>query len=146
MSVTKTDWFVGFFSFIGALLVTPALLLHGGQVYDWAFPVVSNWTPTSITRDGDDLLVKGTMIRHRGECQHLSPPMARLAAGQNIPVISSSPTAGLSWAESDEPQVFGPWRVPGAAKVAVTFYLRHRCHAMWTTVTEIGTIMPKDSK
>jgi hypothetical protein len=146
MSVGAADILTGVVSFLLGTLFAPAIALYGGEIYDWANPVVSEWTPDFIRRDDDDLVVGGTMIRSRGSCQHLAPPMARLATGQNVPVISTSPTAGLSWNASDEPQRFGPWRVPGGAKVGVDFYLRYRCHAGWDTVVEAGTVVPGDTK
>ena len=125
MNLSWSDWTVGIFSFLGALLLVPIVTLHGGALYDAVFPVVSDWSPDTIQRDGDDLIVSGTMVKRR-PCTHLAPPMARLANGQNIRVVSSSPTAGITWDDSKTPQRFGPWRVAGAAQAETTFYLRYR--------------------
>jgi hypothetical protein len=142
MTLSRADWTVSLLSIALALLFAPALMMHGGEIYDWANPVISDWKPDRITRDGNDLIVSGTMVKHR-PCTHLAPPMARLATGQNIKVDSTSPTAGITWDRSPTPQRFGPWRVVGAAQVETTFYLRYRCHAGWDTTVEIGTIPPE---
>lgn len=141
MSLTRADFVVGLVSFGVMLIAAPGLLVWGGGLYDRANPVVTDWTPQVVMREGDDLIVAGTMARRRGGCMHIAPPMARIeVTGQNVPVVSTSPTAGMSWAASVKSQRFGPWRVVGGAKADVTFYLHHRCHSMWDTTTELGTV------
>lgn len=124
--------------FIGLALLTVAM--PGiGSAFDSMNPVIHSWRPTSVLQDGDDIVVSGTMVKAR-DCPFIAPPMARLETGQNVPIASTSPTAGMTWDNSEKPQRFGPWRIPGGARHHVTIYLRHQCHALWSTVTEVGVI------
>ena len=78
------------------------------------FPVADGWRVETAVRDGDDLLLTGTMIRER-PCRFLPPVVARNERGQNLKLVHQSAIGGTSWAPSSEPQKWGPWRIVGGA-------------------------------
>jgi hypothetical protein len=122
------------FAFVVLTALTVAQRIE--QLY---FPVNVDWTPSSVTREGDNLIVAGTMV-HARDCQYIPPPRARTIDGQGLLVESRSPTRATSWAVSDTPQRFGPWVVHGGAGKRVLFYQEHRCHLLWHITTDLGEV------
>lgn len=101
-------------------------------------PVATHWTVIKAERDGDDLLLTGTMIKRR-PCIYTPPVIVRDTAGQNYRMEHLSSVRGHSWAASPEPQRFGPWKVYGGAGKKLTFTSLYECHSLWPTFTELGT-------
>lgn len=128
--------------FVG-LISAPVVISTTGVWYDTIYPVSTDWTPTNMTVEGNDLVISGTLVRRRCSCKYVPPPRARDNTGQNFKVVSGSPTANVSWACDDIPQKFGPWRVIDGANRKLTFYQEHSCTPYWTTFTFLGTIEPQ---
>lgn len=122
---------------VGALIVTP-LAVSLEQQYN---PPLADWTVQSYTVEGRDVVVSGTVVKPRS-CSYRPPPRARDEHGLNYLVESQTPTRNVTWAASDIPQRFGPWRVSGAAGKTLTFYQEHQCHPLWRLVVELGTVKP----
>jgi hypothetical protein len=126
------------FTVIGFLAasLTPMWVDITRDVYDSLRPIITEWTVENAIQDGDDLVVSGTMIKHR-DCVFVPPTMARDALGRNYTVFSSSPTAGKSWAASGEPQHWGPWRVHGGIGKRLTFVNVYLCDG-YPSVIDLG--------
>lgn len=121
------------------IVLTPATTPFLGEAVDRLFPVIEDWRPTLIQREGSDLLVTGTMVKNR-PCRYIPPPRAKTPAGTHLPVVSLAPTAGLSWQPSETGVRFGAWRVIGGANETVTFYLQYSCTSLWDTYVELGVV------
>jgi hypothetical protein len=100
-------------------------------------PVATHWTVTSATRDGNDLVMTGTMIKRR-PCTYTPPIIVRDMQGQNYRMEHQSTVRGNTWAPSSEPQRFGPWRIYDGAGKKLTFTSLYECHSLWPTFTELG--------
>lgn len=96
------------------------------RAYDKANPVIVDWMVTESRTVGEDLIVSGTMIKVRN-CVFIPPTLARDEHGRNLQVLSTSPTAGKSWAADDKPQEWGPWQVVGGAGKKLTFINIYQC-------------------
>lgn len=113
----------------GVLLVAAFGPLVLQAVESSYFPVLSDWSPVDVRRDGQDLIVTGTMVKRRAECQYIPPQRVRDdTIGQHLQLVSMAPTSGVNWDDNDgRPQFFGPWRVVGGAGRVLEFYSEHRC-------------------
>lgn len=126
-------------SFLLGLILMPVAAPMLGRYIDMVFPVTTNWRPDGIQRDGNDLVVIGTMIKRR-DCVYVPPPRARTESGVNLVIQSLAPASSVTYMADDKPQRFGPWRIVGGAKQRLTLYQHHSCHALWDTLTELGEI------
>lgn len=109
----------------------------GVRLHDAVRPVVIEWTVQSAARDGDDLILSGTLVKQRA-CTFLPPTLARDHDGRNYAVVSGSATAGKTWAPSDAPQRWGPWRVIGGAGKQLTFLNVYLCGQSAPSVVQLG--------
>ena len=129
-----------------AMVMAPVLSDVGTGVYDQLRPVVEYWTVNDSKLDGDDLLLSGTMIKRR-DCMFMPPTLARdTKTGRNFMVESGSPTAGKTWAASDYPQAFGPWRVRGAAGKTLVFINIYSCGDSRPSAVELGVHVAENWK
>lgn len=129
------------FAFMIGLIVALWLV----KTIDGLIPVNDSWTPTSVTIVGEDVWISGTLIKHRN-CQYIAPNRAKSDGGVNFKVESHSPTAGVAWIASDEPQRFGPWQVHGAANTKFTLYQEFECHAAWNVFNILGVVDARKKK
>ena len=123
-------------AFAGLSMVWVPWLAH--TIEPVLLPVNTDWHVTDARRDGNNLILTGTM-RKRRDCVFLPPVIARDDSGQNYRLIHASPNRGSNWASSAEPQKFGPWIVEGAAGKRLTFTSVSECHSLWPTFSELGT-------
>lgn len=123
--------------FLLAIVMSPGLMELGAATYDRVHPITSDWIITESHVDGADIVLSGTMLKNRN-CVFVPPTVARDSAGQNYPVVSSSPTAGKTWAASGQPQRFGPWRVVGGAGKRLTFINVYVCGEGRPSILELG--------
>lgn len=127
-------------AFFGAVLGS-IMILTVPVVAHWLepllLPVNTHWHVEVAQRDGDDLLVSGSMKKHRA-CVFLPPTIARDEDGNNYRVIHQSRNGGSSWAPDEQPQRFGPWRVVGGAGKKLEFINVFQCHSLWPTFSELG--------
>lgn len=100
-------------------------------------PVITDWTVVASERVGSDLVLSGTMVKHRA-CTLVPPAIARDEIGQNRIVVSSALTAGLTWSADERPQKWGPWKIQNGAHHEHTVIISYRCHVLWPTVVEVG--------
>ncbi len=100
-------------------------------------PVATHWKVESATRDGNDLLLTGTMVKRRA-CVYTPPLIVRDSAGMNYRMEHLSAVRGSSWASSPQPQQWGPWRIYDGAGKRLTFISLYECHSLWPTFTELG--------
>lgn len=126
----------------GVFLLAPALNEAGWKAYDQLHPVHTEWKTSRVEVDGDDLILEGTMVKRRCDCEYVPPPRARDASGRHYPVVSTNPTAGQSWSCSPGPQRFGPWRVVGGANARPEIYQQHQCADGRTVFTTLGRVAP----
>lgn len=122
--------------FIVALV--PILIDAGSAVQDRVTPVVTEWKVTTAQTDGSDLIVAGTMLKNR-DCIFLPPTLARDSTGINHRIQSTAPAGQSTWAADDQPQFWGPWRVPGVAGKTLTFLNVYLCGTGRPTIVELGT-------
>ena len=101
-------------------------------------PVTVEWAVKDVRRDGDDLYIGGTMIKRR-PCLYLPPIIVRDEIGHNYLMEHQSAVRGNSWAASDTPQRFGPWKVHKGAGKLLTFSAVYECHSLWPTFNTLGT-------
>jgi hypothetical protein len=119
------------------LLFAPPVLTFAGDVFWRASPVMQDWTPTMVSRDGKDLIVSGT-VRKVWDCRYEPPPRARDEAGENLRVISAAPMAGVAWQSGVNK--FGPWRVVNGAGRRIEFYQHHVCFRIFEVFTDLGRV------
>ena len=121
------------------LIMLWAAISYGSTLESRFDPALRDWTPVSVEVDGVDIVVTGMVVKARG-CAYVPPPRARDLGGKHYTVVSTSPTAGTSWAPLGTPQWFGPWRVIGGRGVELELYQEHRCHDLWPTFSILGRI------
>ena len=130
-----------------AWIVCAALVLYFGASFGQAldralWPVVARFDVLSIKRDGDSILVAGTLIKER-QCDII----ALRAQDENdsrlrVDFLDRPNNADLH-PRPVGPSSWGPWRVhPGAARY-VTLYSEHRCHPAWTMTTPLAAFQVK---
>jgi len=129
---------------IGAVLVPvgmvsfPIMSSVGTALYDTLRPVVTDWTVFNSEIDGADVLISGTLVKKR-DCLFIPPTLARdIETGRNYAVVSTSPTAGKTWASSDLPQAWGPWRVINGAGKTLMFINIYQCGNSQPVASELG--------
>ena len=107
--------------------------------YDEIRPVITDWTITSAVREGDDIVIAGTMIKHR-ECLLIPPAIAR---GKNGDPYRLEPVT--RWAAKDSSsavQPWGPWRVYGAVGNRLTFTMVYMCGGARPSIVSVGVYAP----
>lgn len=130
--------FIGLLLGPATLIIMPGVADIGNRAYDHIAPVIVEWRVTESRTVGEDLIVSGTMVKQR-DCLFIPPTLARDEHGRNLLVLSTSPTAGKSWAADDKPQRWGPWQVVGGAGKRLTFINLYQCWHGTPTVSELGT-------
>lgn len=124
----------------GLLLITiPAGIIVGPTIEAHYLSPWEGWTATNVTREGDDLVIVGTMVRTR-TCDYDPPPLAFNERGLPVQIVSHGGSKGRNWPPSDIPRVFGPWVIPGGAGQQWTISLEARCHPLWPIVVDVGHI------
>jgi hypothetical protein len=127
------------------VLITPALLEAGELGYDRLRPIVVDWKVTESHIEGDDVILSGSMIKQR-DGLFVPPTLARdLHTGRNYPVMSSAPTAGRTWAASNNPQSWGPWTVKGGANKELLFINIYMSDGYRPSAVELGVYKPAKS-
>jgi hypothetical protein len=116
----------------------PILIDAGSALQDRLTPVVTDWVVTTSEIEGPDLILSGTMVKNR-DCIYLPPTLARDSAGVNRRVEIMNPTGPTTWAKDDQPQVWGPWRVPEGAGKSLAFINVYLCGTGRPTIIELGT-------
>lgn len=125
---------------VGAGLVAiPVFLIAGPTIEAKYLSPWEDWTATSVTREGDDLVIVGTMVRTR-TCDYDPPPLAFNDRGLPVQIVSRGGSKGRNWPPSSIPRVFGPWVIPGGAGQQWTISLEARCHPAWPIVVDVGHI------
>lgn len=141
LNFLKNNWMV----MAGGLLVSPMLVASlpilvdaGSALQDRMTPVVTDWKVKTSSVEGPDLILSGTMVKNR-DCIYLPPTLARDSTGLNRKVEIMNPTGPTTWAKDDQPQVWGPWRVPDGAGKSLTFINVYLCGTGRPTIVELGT-------
>jgi hypothetical protein len=127
---------------LGVVLVVPL----ASRIEAEQMPPQVDWRPTEWhVVDGRDVYVTG-LVRYVRHCTYIPPPGARDENGQNYMIESRAQAAGKQWDVDERPQKFGPWIVYGGAGRQLTFYTTFKCHPMWETVVELGTLDTREKK
>lgn len=101
------------------------------------FPIKTEFTITSASLDGADLLVSGTFVKHL-DCEYKPPPGAiDWETGEPLLVESGSKSGGISYPARPEPYSFGPWRVVDGAGRVVDFFHNDKCATVYI-ITRLG--------
>ena len=112
---------------------------------DQVRPVIVEWRVTDARVEGADVILSGTMVKQR-DCIYLPPTVAKDQTGRNYAVESTSPTAGKTWAASDLPQHFGPWRIPGGAGKTLEFINVYVCGENRPSIVRLGVYIPTGAR
>jgi hypothetical protein len=93
--------------------------------YHKAYPVMTDWEPSAVFVDGNDVVVSGSMFK-RYDCGYIPPPRAFDPAGRPFIVTAASTTPALNFPTGARP--FGPWRiVNGAVATRIDLVQEHDC-------------------
>jgi hypothetical protein len=136
----KNNWMV----IVAGLLMAPFLIAlapivfeAGGVLQDRMVPIISDWKVTDSKVEGADLIVSGVMTKNR-DCVFLPPTLARDQAGLNHRVISTANAGGTTWAADEQPQKWGPWKVPDGAGKNLVFVNVYLCGSGRPSIIELG--------
>lgn len=106
--------------------------------YYKASPVMSNWEPSEIYVDGNDVIVSGWMIKNH-DCTYIPPPRASDPSKRPFVVVAKSATPYQNFPTG--PMPFGPWMIVGAAaSPRVDMAQEHDCGNDVITFSELGSI------
>lgn len=117
----------------GAVVVIPI----AKAMDDAMFPVRKDWTVTSYTFDGKDLVISGTFVKVYN-CSFRPPPRAREVDGADLLASSESKMRDVVYPAGPAPRPFGPWRIADGAGKAIDFYYGDQCHPLWQKTTYLG--------
>jgi hypothetical protein len=139
----RLSLFVAFAATVGGFLIAvPIALVAGPAIEARVFPVLRGAHVISAQRDGHAVVfdVAGTKARgctYRG-ASALAGPRAGYMEQASITFPASVGDASAASRPLGE-QSFGPWRIePVASGEVVAIQLRHHCHGLWDTVTQLG--------
>jgi len=139
-TIVQSKWFIAaalaWLAAVAGLL--PAVQHQAVQTMFNMRPVMTHWTPTSVTRDGDDVLVSGHVIK-RWQCDYQPPPLAETVTGRPLVTSTQSSTANRDWPSDGYPRDFGPWRIKGGAGQKIRVYFHHVCFGS-DVITPVGVI------
>jgi len=110
-------------------------------------PVVTQWTPTKMHRDGNEIIISGYMKKTRN-CEFIAVSATGTVLGQrdivNVPLrFLDRPDGYTNVSRPVGMQEWGPWQIRLVSEVPITqvgFRVTHSCHAVWNTVTHLGTV------
>lgn len=114
-----------------------------------AFPVVENFSITSLERRGDVFVASGTYEKKRG-CELLfTNIMAVPGANKNPSVLMRQIQAGEPGTNSPVGLVkWGPYQIPAPQDLSFMGSVEvigvHRCHALWSQTTTYVSLPVKD--
>lgn len=130
---------------ISFLLVAGILFFASYFIERQFFPVVEQFSVTSVDRYGPNVIISGTLKKSR-PCVLIQDVQAYTSNGVLLEIEFMDRNTGKVSrpAIQDANQPFGPWVIKGGAGESVNLYSLHRCHALWTHETKLVTI--KDSK
>lgn len=135
------SFLLAFLAFMGAVLIsTPVILLAGPSAEPRFFPVVTDVRLISVVRDRHSVIfdVAGDKAR---QCTYLG---ASALAGPREGLMESAlltfpESLGTDRTRPVGVQSFGTWRIePVMRGELVAIQLRHRCHGLWDTTTQLG--------
>lgn len=109
---------------------------------DQVSPVITDWKITSAVEHGNDLILKGTMKKHR-DCLHVPPPVARDSSGDVFPLTS------ILWAPKDakdETQSWGPWIITDGAGRGLQFSMVYICAGSRPNIAIVGVYIPRTAR
>jgi hypothetical protein len=110
-------------------------------------PVVTQWTPTKMHREGDTVLINGYMNKTR-DCEFIAVSATGTVLGQrdivNVPLrFLDRPDGYTNVTRPVGTQDWGPWQIRLVSEVPITrvdFRVTHSCHAVWNTITHLGSL------
>lgn len=122
----------------GMLIAVPVLIFAGPLVEPHAFAVLTAVRVQSAERDGTAVIFEVVGDKSRS-CTYIgASALAGPRAGYMEPARLTFPE-GLGQSRPTGEQSFGPWRVdPVATGELVAIQLRHHCHSLWETTTQLG--------
>lgn len=105
------------------------------------FPVVRDWTVSSMTHVGNSVTMTG-YVRKVRECR-LIGVLATDDDGREMWVSLQDNAADQTLPRPKDSQAWGPWRISMVVPEQtgnVRFQAVHQCHSGWPTKTELDTI------
>lgn len=126
------------------LALAPALISAASNAVFSVKPIVYDWTITSYSVAGDDVLLSG-YARKRWPCDYTPPPRAFDEGGVALRIETSS-TTRTSWPADGELRRWGTWRVVGGAGHKLTFYQANECWGFLDVFTRLGELDVRVSK
>lgn len=102
--------------------------------YEDLHPVVTDWQIGSVSIEGADVVLSGTMRKNR-ECLLVPPVVAR--DENDRPYRLEAPM----WSHKDaaaELQTWGPWRVVNGAGRSLKFTMIYMCAGNYPTIVGVG--------
>jgi hypothetical protein len=139
-AVVQSKWFIAaIVVWLGVTLgIWPAVQHQAVQSIFHLRPVMTGWTATSVTREGDDVLISGHVVK-RWQCDYRPPPVAETVAGRPLATETNSLMSSREWPADGYPRNFGPWRIKNGAGQKIRLYYHHVCFGA-DVLTPLGVI------
>jgi hypothetical protein len=127
---------------IVALISAWALFSIASTVERGLFPVVGRFEVLSIKRDGDTILIGGTLIKER-DCEITS--LRAMSENESLLKIDflDRPDNATLHPRPIGPSSWGPWRVHPNGSRYVILHAEHRCHSLWSIKTTLAAFQVK---
>ena len=122
-------------------IIVAFVTLYLGSVFEpLFFPVVMNWTPTSMVKNSNgEFIMKGFMTKVRG-CKFIAAQVTDNNKMQ-LPLKFLDNVKDDQESRPTGTQPWGIWRVilrPDTSIIKI--HSLHECHPLWTTKTLLGEI------
>lgn len=106
------------------------------KVIDNSFPVISNFTVTSIKHTASGIILEGDMKKDR-DCTFNSVT-AYTGDGRKVHVnfLDRHPTSSPD-TRPVRVQLWGPWEVYSGTAPQVSMFANHSCHMFWSQTTKL---------
>ena len=125
-----------------ALICAYVLFSAASAIERGLFPVVGRFEVLSIKREGDAVLVSGTLLKER-DCETTAlRAMDEHESLLKVDYLDRPDNAALH-PRPVGPSSWGPWRVHPNGSRYVVLHTEHRCHLLWSLKTPLAAFQTK---
>lgn len=130
------------------LLVVVTLLATARFIETTFFPIVTNFVVSTVTRTGENVILTGTLEKHRaGMCKFLATIAKGVYADgvhdEELPLRFLDNPRNQRANRPDGFNNWGPWQIvvtPDSEVQAIQLTSVHQCHPLWTQRTYNATV------
>lgn len=125
-----------------ALICAYVLFSTASTVERGLMPVVGRFDVLSIKRDGDTILIAGTLLKER-DCE--ITVLRALDEHESLLKVDylDRPYNAALHPRPVGPSSWGPWRVHPNGSRYVVLQAEHRCHSLWSIKTTLAAFQVK---